>query len=306
MVAAHALGLPPSPTTAFHSHNGGGLGLTPPDVMSSMSSAVATAGCSRVATAPNSQPGSGASTPSSVAYVSLDSVLPKINRRLERSRRRAERARANSNASSLKSGESARSVEGQTPEDDDDEDDDDEPDIFLKFDPASGLDKDKYALLPNDWPYCVPYGVRHYCLWSRVPIAHPVLVNYDRTCWEKIESEGLGGFTGVIPAFPPVRKPQLPTPAPEAGEEGGKEKEKPVGRAGPSSVGEGGWYAVDVEYAGAEVRKWAGVTYEAEGGHEVGNMVRGLWDERGWETIWFVNPAVSTSTRPRGSRVWWW
>lgn len=98
----------------------------------------------------------------------------------------------------------------------------------------------------------------------------------------------------MIPSFPPVRGAQLPTPSPE-GVEGIKPEDggKPAGRAGPSSAGEGGWYAVDVEYAGAEVRRWAGVTYEAEGGHEVGNMVRGLWDERGWETIWFVNPPVS-------------
>ncbi len=266
-VAAHALGLAP------------GFAPLSPSLMPSMTpaaSTAATAGCSRVATAPSSrasEAGSGASTPSSVAYVSLDSVLPKVNRRLERARRRRERARAVSDAST-----------GSSVEPEDEIDEDDEPDIFLKYDPAAGLDSSKYALLPNDWPYCVPYGVRHYCLWSRVPIAHPVLVDYDRGAWEKIEAEGLGGFTGVIPAFPPTRT-QLPTPSPSP-----DEADKPVGRAGPAAAGEGGWYATDVEYAGAEVRRWAGVEYEAAGGHEVANMVRGLFDPRGFETIWFVNP----------------
>lgn len=156
VVAAHALGLPQSPTARSFTLNSS---LAPP---TAASSAAATAGCSRAATAPNSPPGSGASTPSSVAYVSLDSVLPKVNRRLERNRRREARERAASDASSGGSGT------GSPPSVEDAEEDDDEPDIFLKFDPTSGLDKDKYALLPNDWPYCVPYGVRHYCLWSRV------------------------------------------------------------------------------------------------------------------------------------------
>ena len=46
------------------------------------------------------------------------------------------------------------------------------------------------------------------------------------------------------------------------------------------------WYAVDCDYSGPEKRKWAGVGYECAGGGEVGRMVRGLWDERGWECLW--------------------
>jgi hypothetical protein len=38
---------------------------------------------------------------------------------------------------------------------------------FLRHDPT-GLDKNRYAVLYNDWPYNAPYGVRHYCVWSRV------------------------------------------------------------------------------------------------------------------------------------------
>lgn len=39
--------------------------------------------------------------------------------------------------------------------------------VYLKWD-DNGLDDEKYAVLPNDWPYNIPYGVRHYCVWSRV------------------------------------------------------------------------------------------------------------------------------------------
>lgn len=43
-----------------------------------------------------------------------------------------------------------------------------EPPVYLKWDDENGLDGEKYAVLPNDWPYNVPYGVRHFCVWSRV------------------------------------------------------------------------------------------------------------------------------------------
>jgi len=43
---------------------------------------------------------------------------------------------------------------------------------------------------------------------------------------------------------------------------------------------------VDVDYSGGEKKKWAGREYEAKGGKEVGRMVKGLWDERGWECLW--------------------
>lgn len=115
-----------------------------------------TAECSHMATA-ESTPNSGASTPSSVAYVSLESALSKVNRKLARQKRLAE-ARLNGEA-----GSSSEEVEVE-----------DEPDIFLKYNPEKGLEDDKYAVLPNDWPYNVPYGVRHYCVWSRVGCRHVV------------------------------------------------------------------------------------------------------------------------------------
>lgn len=60
-----------------------------------------------------------------------------------------------------------------------------------------------------------------------------------------------------------------------------KLSEKNIGKLDGKS-----WYAADVAYAGAEMRRWAGVGYESKGGEEVGKMVRGLWDPKGWECLW--------------------
>lgn len=115
-----------------------------------------TAAYSAAATAASSPIESGANTPSSVGFVSLASVLPKLNRALRN------KCAAEKGSTAGSSGDSASSS------DDHYDDEDDEPDVFLKYDAKLGLEKDKYAVLPNDWPYCVPYGVRHYCVWSRV------------------------------------------------------------------------------------------------------------------------------------------
>ncbi|WWD21785.1 hypothetical protein CI109_106273 [Kwoniella shandongensis] len=115
---------------------------------------------------------------------------------------------------------------------------------YLRYDPIKGFDTDLYAILPNSWPYAIPHDVRHYCIWSRIPIVPPHLVHDDPLAWAKIQHDGLGGFTGVNPA------------------------------------------AVDE----ALKDEWTGVQYEAKHGHEMAKMVRALWDERGWECLWFINP----------------
>ena len=46
------------------------------------------------------------------------------------------------------------------------------------------------------------------------------------------------------------------------------------------------WYAADVAYGGREMRRWSKVEYQSLGGEQVARMVRGLWDERGWECVW--------------------
>ncbi|KAK4688936.1 hypothetical protein P7C73_g1149, partial [Tremellales sp. Uapishka_1] len=121
-------------------------------------------------------PVSGTSTPASVGFVSLSS-LQGVNGRL-------------------------REKKSRSPSDAIDVDEKEEEHEYLQFDPRSGLDDSKYAVLPNDWPYCVPYGVRHYVVWSKVPIAHPVLVDFDPSKWQQIEDQGLCGFSGVVPYHP--------------------------------------------------------------------------------------------------------
>ncbi|WWC59817.1 uncharacterized protein I303_102379 [Kwoniella dejecticola CBS 10117] len=192
----------------------------------------------------------------------------------------------------------------------------------LQYDPDKPLDSTKYAVLVNDWPYNIPYGVRHFCVWSKVPIAHRSLVNDDPALWAKIEEEGLAGFTGIIPLAAPPKPSSDPScvssiPRPKAnglvngnasvsvngngngngtgnGTSEGQEKKmihpQGWGATELSGFDEDTWLAVDLKFGGSEFRKWAGVRYETEGGQEVGKMVNAIWDKRGWECLWFVNP----------------
>lgn len=50
-------------------------------------------------------------------------------------------------------------------------DDEVEEAVYLKWDDKVGLDERNFAVLPNDWPYNIPYGVRHFCVWSRVRLS---------------------------------------------------------------------------------------------------------------------------------------
>ncbi|KAB5589471.1 hypothetical protein CTheo_7084 [Ceratobasidium theobromae] len=49
-------------------------------------------------------------------------------------------------------------------------------------------------ILPNDWPYSVPPEIRHYVVWSRLPITHPGIV--PAQIWDRIVQDGLWGFSG--------------------------------------------------------------------------------------------------------------
>jgi hypothetical protein len=91
---------------------------------------------------------SGTSTPASAGFVSLESLKDRLHRHKR------------------KNGQKAAEGDEEAASSRDDEDADPLPD-FLRFDP-NGLDPHRYAVLFNDWPYNVPYGVRHYCVWSRV------------------------------------------------------------------------------------------------------------------------------------------
>jgi hypothetical protein len=102
----------------------------------------------------------------------------------------------------------------------------------------------------------------------------------------------LGGFSGVTPLFRrkayPTYTPQSASPSPPDSDSGintpagaGAGRTKNLGHLEQDE-----WFAVDCDYSGSEKRKWAGVGYECNGGREVGRMVRGLWNERGWECLW--------------------
>ena len=132
----------------------------------------------------------GNTTPSSVGFVSLSS-LNLVNGKLRRSRpgtpsKSSPQTHAspasgttenvNGNGNGHSNGNGNGNGEGHG-EDESDEDEGEEP-VYLRWE--GWLDADKYAVLPNDWPYNVPYGVRHYCVWSRVSLfSHsPQLVNF--------------------------------------------------------------------------------------------------------------------------------
>lgn len=126
------------------------------------------------------------------------------------------------------------------------------------------------------------------------------MVNHDPVEWAKIEADGLAGFTGVTPLY---RRPNSAAPT-HANPDIPWDSDRPpvllpplieLGRTLVSAnLADDEWYATDMGFAGPEQRKWAGVRYESAGGHEVGRMVRSLFDERGWECLWFVNPPVSS------------
>ncbi|WWC86570.1 uncharacterized protein L201_001447 [Kwoniella dendrophila CBS 6074] len=172
---------------------------------------------------------------------------------------------------------------------------------YLTYDPEGGLDQSKYAVLVNDWPYNIPHGVRHYCVWSKVPIAHKSLVNNDPIIWAKIEEEGLGGFTGVYPNPAPIKPdsdPSCVSSIPRSGGNGsnGTSTSKPMihpqgwGATELNEFGEDNWLSVDLKFGGEEFRQWSGKKYLSKGGEQVQTMVENLWDPRGFECLWFVNP----------------
>jgi hypothetical protein len=146
---------------------------------------VATPGRGGAATA------SGAATPSSAGFVSLAS-LKLVNGKLRKAKSKAagsegmsagasgsvtplQETRAGSiSGSSAGSGpggdDAGKQAHGDNAEEngaDGDEEEEEAP-VYLKYDLEKGLDTDKYAVLYNDWPYSIPYGVSHHCVWSRV------------------------------------------------------------------------------------------------------------------------------------------
>lgn len=138
---------------------------------------------------------SGAATPSSAGFVSLAS-LKLVNGKLRRAKGKASADQAGiagsgvsaeaSGSSSPGTGSGSASPRGggvekdpaaepgahegkdEEGENEEEGEGDDESPVYLRYDAEQGLDTDKYAVLYNDWPYNVPYGVSHHCVWSRV------------------------------------------------------------------------------------------------------------------------------------------
>ncbi|KAL4246574.1 Protein of unknown function DUF3605 [Abortiporus biennis] len=119
------------------------------------------------------------------------------------------------------------------------------------------------SIIMNDWPYSVPSNVEHSLIWTRLPIYPP---NLPESIKPRIDQDGLWGFTGNI--SPPPSPSTLPACLP-ALSEWGVTMDKLIRSPKPSEEEE------------ELVRK---------AGEEIATFVKGRWNEREWETAWFVNP----------------
>ncbi|KAH7927789.1 hypothetical protein BV22DRAFT_250690 [Leucogyrophana mollusca] len=120
------------------------------------------------------------------------------------------------------------------------------------------------SIIQNDWPYSVPPEIEHTLVWTRLPIFHPKLVAPEIDA--RIQQDGLCGFTGSVD--PPPSPSTLPECLPALAEWGitmNKLIRSPKGSEEEEDM---------VKTAG----------------DQVGGFVRKRWDEREWETAWFVNP----------------
>ena len=117
----------------------------------------------------------------------------------------------------------------------------------------------------------VPPEIEHTLIWTKVPIYHPDLV--DESIKGRIDQDGLWGFTGI--ESPPPSPSHLPECLPALAEWGITE-DKMVKSAPPTEEEK-----ALIEKAGSEVHRF----------------VKNRWDEKEWETAWFVNPPVSVLLR---------
>lgn len=65
--------------------------------------------------------------------------------------------------------------------------------------------------IPNDWPYGIPAGCTHWCVWSKLPILHPSLFSTPDTPFPEslreelyncVTGDGIRGFAGFTPSSP--------------------------------------------------------------------------------------------------------
>lgn len=153
------------------------------------------------------------------------------------------------------------------------------------------MPREMYCITMNDWPYsgtppfcprtaapppfadslAVPPEVEHSLIWSRVPILPPDLPPPSESKLSaRLHQDGLWGFTGS------ESPPPSPSTLPEslgALAEWGITMDKLVRSPRGSDEEE------------REIRKY---------GEEIEKFVKRRWNEREWETAWFVNPPVSS------------
>ncbi|KAI0822063.1 hypothetical protein BC628DRAFT_1328389 [Trametes gibbosa] len=123
------------------------------------------------------------------------------------------------------------------------------------------------SIMMNDWPYSVPADIEHTLIWSRVPIFPPDLPPpTESSLSARLHQDGLWGFTGTD--SPPPSPSTLPECLPALADWGvtmNKLVRSPRG--------------TEEEERG--VRRY---------GWEIETFVKRRWNERQWETAWFVNP----------------
>ncbi|KAJ3569388.1 hypothetical protein NP233_g5081 [Leucocoprinus birnbaumii] len=121
------------------------------------------------------------------------------------------------------------------------------------------------SIILNDWPYSVPAEIEHTLIWTRIPIYHDTLV--PPSIKSRIHQDGLWGFTGNS-SPPPDPAEHLPSCISALAEWGITLDTMVVSKKGTEEEEE------LVRHAGSKV-------------HE---FVLKRWDEKVWETAWFVNP----------------
>ncbi|EIW59356.1 uncharacterized protein TRAVEDRAFT_46663 [Trametes versicolor FP-101664 SS1] len=123
------------------------------------------------------------------------------------------------------------------------------------------------SIAMNDWPYSVPPDVEHSLIWSRVPILPPDLPAPSASpISARLHQDGLWGFTGTD--SPPPSPSTLPACLPALAD-WGVTMDKLVRSP-----------------RGTEEEERAVKRY----GEEIETFVKRRWNEREWETAWFVNP----------------
>ncbi|KAH9851714.1 hypothetical protein C2E23DRAFT_732402 [Lenzites betulinus] len=134
---------------------------------------------------------------------------------------------------------------------------------YFRADMPAGL----LSITMNDWPYSVPADIEHTLIWSRVPIFPPDLPPpTESSLSARLHQDGLWGFTGTD--SPPPSPSTLPECLPALAD-----------------------WGVTMEKL---VRSPRGTEEEERGvklyGLEIETFVKRRWNEREWETAWFVNP----------------